>query len=133
MGNIEAFNAARFFRKIQGALQGFADGFRTGFQYAEALFERVLGIALDQVQERSFIAPLRREYFNFVTSALRKRFFEQFAVFKIDGHMNGFRQIFRFQIELFEKRWNKFLRVEFFEILPIKFTAIDDASPAQVK
>ncbi len=49
------------------------------------------------------------------------------------GDVNRFRQIFRFQIELFEKRGHEFLRIEFFEFFPVEFAAVDDAAAAQVK
>ena len=42
--NVETFDALGFFGKIKGALQRFGYGLGCGLEYAEALFEGMLGI-----------------------------------------------------------------------------------------
>src|SRR5580658_785025 len=119
MGNVETLYAARLFGKVESVLQGFADGLRAWFHYTEALFERVLRVAFYKVQEGAFVAALWCEDFDLVSGALGERFFEQFAVFEIDGDVNRFGQIFGFQVELLKERRDEFLRIELVEIFPI--------------
>src|SRR5260370_30791128 len=107
MGNIEALDALRLFRKIEGILQGLTNRFRSRLQDAEALFEGMLCVVLNEIEESALGSALRREDFYFVPGALRQRGFDQFAIFEVRGDVNRFRQIFRFQIKLVQKRRNE--------------------------
>src|SRR6202043_2619938 len=46
--DVEAFDRARLFEKVERVLDGFADHFRGGLEDAEALFESVLGVVRNQ-------------------------------------------------------------------------------------
>ena len=77
VGDVEAFDAARFFEKVERVLDGFADHFGGGLEDAETLFERVLGVVRNEIEEGALAAALRREDFDFVAGAVGEGFFEQ--------------------------------------------------------
>ena len=133
VGDVEAFDAARLFQEIERVLNGFADHFRSGLEDAEALFEGVLGVVRNEVEEGALGAALRREDFDFVPGAIGEGFFEQLAIFELDGDVDGFREIGGVKVKLLEERGDEFVGVEFVEIFPEKFAAIDDAAAAQVE
>ena len=93
----------------------------------------MLGVVFDQIQKGPLASALRGEDFHFVAGSFGQRLFQQFAIFEIDGHVNRFRQIFRFQIKLLQQRRNEFVGIEILQVFPVKFTAIDHAATTQVK
>src|SRR5208283_4998325 len=70
MGDVETFNTLGDFRKIESVLERFGNGFRRRLHDAEALIERVLGVAFHQVKKRTFAAALRGEDFKPVAGFL---------------------------------------------------------------
>src|SRR5690348_17996750 len=68
-----------------------------------------------------------------MAGAIGERFFEEFAIFKLDGDVDGFWEIGGVEVELLEQRRDEFVGVEFIEVFPEKFAAIDDAAAAQVE
>ncbi len=128
VGNVEAFDAARFVEKIERVLDGFADHFGSGLEDAEALFERVLGVVRNEIEEGALAAALRGEDFDFVAGAVGECFFEQGAVFEIDRDVDRFREIGGVEIKLLEQGWDEFVGVEFVELFPEKFAATSGTS-----
>jgi len=90
-------------------LKRFANGFGCWLQDTEALLEGMLGVVFDEIEESALAAPHWSVDFHFVARASGKSVFEQGAVFKIDGDVNHFGQVFRVEIQLFEKRGHKFV------------------------
>ena len=133
MRNVKALDAPRLFRQIERILQRLANRFRRRLQNTESLFEGMLRVALHEIEESPLGPALRREDFHFVSRALRQRRFQQLAIFKIRRDVNRFRQIFRFQIELLQKRRHELLRIKLFQFFPIKFAAIHHTPAAQVE
>ena len=93
----------------------------------------MLRVVFHQVEKRPLAAALRREDFHFVARALRQHLFQQLAVLKIHRDVNRFRQIFRFQVKLLQQRGNELLRIELFQLFPIKFAAVHHAPTTQME
>src|SRR5579864_6056631 len=93
----------------------------------------MFGVAFHEVEESALASALRGKDFDSVLSAFGERLFQQSAVFKINGNVNGLRQIFGFKVKLLQKRRNKFVRIELLEVLPVEFAPVDHAAATQVK
>ena len=129
---VEAFDALGLFGQIQRGLQGFANGAGRGLEDAETLFEGMFGIVFHQIEKGALAASLRSENFHFVPGTFAEQYFQQLAVLEIDRDVNHFREIFGFEIELLEERGDKFVGIEFVQVLPVEFAAVHHAPGAQV-
>ena len=71
VGNIEALDARGQRRQLQRVLQRLLHDFHLRLQYAEALLERLLGIARRQIHQRTLLSTLRNQNFDPPFSPLR--------------------------------------------------------------
>ena len=133
MRNVKALDALRLFRQIQRILQCLANCLRRRLQNSESLFERMLRVALHEIEESPLGPALRRKDFQFVSCTLRQSGLQQFPIVKVRRYVNRFGQIIRLQVKLLQKRRHKLLRVKLFQLFPVEFAAIHHTPAAQVK
>ena len=80
-----------------------------------------------------FLAALRSENFHAVAGLFGQNFFDERAIFEIHRGMDVAREIARIEIQLLDQRGQKFLRIKFFQVFPVKIAAIHDFATAQVE
>ena len=136
MRDIEALDAFRRRRKIEGGFQRFRHGFARGFEHAKALLERVARVLFDQIEKGMLWAALRCGDIDAPVGqaecgrAFTQRFLEQRAILEIARHVDDAREKRGVEIQLFEQRRQKLGGIKRVLILPIKIAPVHHASSA---
>src|ERR1700675_3016218 len=93
----------------------------------------MLGIILDEFEKCVLLPSLRIQNFDAMPSSFSEHVFQKIAILESHWCMDKARQILGIKVKLFQKRRQKFGRIELLQVLPIKITAVHHATAAKME